>query len=128
MIILLSLHYLLDSSSAAVLFCSFHHAANFLFSLKIQRLIFSLTRPQRSHMPKSVWDQFIIFLSRIAVDERSRSVCDHVQNVDSDHASSIMCSCCWTWYSLVRPQTLNYSKIAQEQTIRGYFIESINSQ
>lgn len=60
MMVLLSLHYLLDSSSAAVRLCSFHHAANFLFSLKIQRLIFSLTHPQRSHMPKSVWDLYYI--------------------------------------------------------------------
>lgn len=86
--------------------------------------LFFLTSSQRSHKPKSVWDQFITFLSHKAVDERRWSVCNHVQDMDSDHESFIICSCCWTWYSLIRPQTLNYSKIAQG--LRGYFMQSVN--
>lgn len=88
--------------------------------------LFFHTLPQRSHKPKSVWDQFITFLNHVAVDEHSWSMCDHVQDTESDHASSIMHSCCWTRYSLVRPQTLNYSKIAQGWSIRGYFVEWVN--
>lgn len=106
-------------------FASFIALLTFCFPSRYGDLFF-LTHPQRSYKPKSAWDQISTFLSHIAVDEHRWSVCDHVQDTDSDHVSSIMCSCCWTWYSMVRPQTLNYSKIAQGQSIRGYFMESVN--
>lgn len=43
MIVLLSFHHHLDSSWATVHLCSFHHPASFVFSFKIQWLIFPHT-------------------------------------------------------------------------------------
>lgn len=88
--------------------------------------LFFLTSPQRSHKSKPVWDPFATFLSHKAVDEHRWSVCDRVQDMDFDHESFIICSCCWTWYSPIRPQTLNYSKIAQGLPIKDYFMQSVN--